>query len=119
MKNYTVAFITILEIELEDLIEDIKILIADSELSKKQAKISNYVYMENLNLFQQELFGVNEILKKLKKLQPTDFASPQEVSSHLLDELKDLINRKLHPPVLLILVERKFNKVMKYLHQES
>lgn len=116
MNNPAAAFITILEIELRDLEEDIQMLMADYEVRRLHEEISNYVYMENLALLKKELFGVDGILNRLTSLDPAAFGSPEEVGNFLLDDIKDRINRKHLPPVILSLVVRKFSKVMGYLN---
>jgi hypothetical protein len=119
MNNPAAAFISILEIELKDLQDDIQMIMADTEVKKHHDEISNYVYMENLQLLNKELFDVDGVIHKLRKLDPADYVSQKEVSDFLLKDLKSKVERKLIPPVLLSMVERKFDKVVTYITQNN
>lgn len=117
MNNPAAAFLTILEIELKDLEDDIQVIMADSEVKHHHDEISHYVYMENLALLKKEIFGVDGILTRVSSLNPANFGTSDEISDLLLGDLEDKVKRGLFPPVLLSLVKRKFNKVNTYIAQ--
>ena len=119
MNNPAAAFITILEIELKDIEEDIQLIMADCEVRRSHEEISNYVYLENLALLKKELFDVDGLIHKLSELDPSDFASEDEVKELLLEVLKSKVKRQIVPPVILTMVERKFDKVSRYICQSE
>ncbi|MBN2626535.1 MAG: hypothetical protein JXA95_07710 [Spirochaetales bacterium] len=119
MNNPAAAFIKILEIELEDLEDDIQLIMADSEVRRNHREITDYVYRENLALLKKEIFDVDGIRHKLKQLDPADFGTPEEVINLLLKELRDKVKRQIVPPVLLTMVERKFEKVNRYVTESD
>jgi hypothetical protein len=119
MNNPAAAFIKILEIELEDLEDDIQLIMADSEVRRNHQEITDYVYKENLALLKKEIFDVDGIRHKLKQLDPGDFGTPEEVIDLLLIELRNKVKRQIVPPVLLSMVERKFEKVNLYVTESD
>ncbi|MDC7223627.1 MAG: hypothetical protein PQJ60_07775 [Spirochaetales bacterium] len=119
MNNPAAAFITILEIELKDLEEDIQLLMANCEVKRHHEEISNYVYLENVALLQKELFDVDGVIQKMHKLNPADFGSEKEVSDFLLGDIRSKVERQIIPPVIISMVERKFDKVSRYLEESN
>ena len=119
MNNPAAAFITIMEIELRDLEDDIQLIMAQSEMRRHHEEISNYVYMENLALMKKELFDVDGLIHKLRELDPAEFASDREVKDLLLRDLRIKVQHQLIPPVILKMVERKFDKVSRYVCQRE
>ncbi|MDC7221651.1 MAG: hypothetical protein PQJ59_17090 [Spirochaetales bacterium] len=115
MNNPAAAFITILEIELKDLEEDIQLIMANDEVRRNHEEISNYVYLENVALLKKELFDVDGVIQKVQKMNPADYSSQKEVADTLLADLRDKVERKIFPPVLLTMLERKFDKVTRYI----
>lgn len=119
MNNPAAAFITILEIELKDLEDDIQLIMADYEVRRNHEEITNYVYLENLALLKKELFDVDGVLHRLRQMDPGEFGSSREIIDLLLKDLRNKVKRQLIPPVLLSMVERKFDKVSRYLAESD
>lgn len=111
MKKIKEAFKQILIIELDDLDEDIKTLI---EQSKANNDISNYVCMENIAVLQNELFGVEGLREEIKDLNTSNYKTLDD----LINEIKERVNLRIREkglvPSIKLLIDRKIEKVKKY-----
>lgn len=104
-------FIKILLVELEDLDKDIKMLIDECCDKHSHEQISDYVYLENLAVLQNELFGVEGFIEEVKTLNLDKFESVEELMNTLTNQLKDRIREKGLVHSIILLVERKIKKV--------
>lgn len=108
------AFMAILKLELNDLEEDLKLLVKEAEEKHEQRLISNYVYLENLAVIKQELFGVNGIAKSFEKTDPEKFENLDDLISSLMAAMLQIKAIELLPEGVIHLVERKMEKVKGY-----
>ncbi len=115
MHSKNISFLKILVIELEDLDEDIQILIKKCEEQHIKEEISEYVFLENLAVLQNELFGVAGFIEEVKEVNPDDFNTTEELKSYLLKKLAQRVKEKGLVHSIIPLVERKMNKVGIYL----
>ncbi len=104
-------FIKILIVELEDLDKDIKMLIDECTNKHSHDQISEYVYLENLAVLQNELFGVEGFIDDVKSINLDKFESVEELMNSLTNQLKDRIHEKGLVHSIMLLVERKIKKV--------
>lgn len=109
------AYLAILKVEMDDLEEDLKLLIEQAQERYEKGEITNYVYLENLAVFKQELFGVDGIARRFEKNDPERFASLDELITNLKEDLLDEKARDLLPQGIISMVERKLEKVKDYL----
>ncbi len=109
------AFLRILCIELEDLEEDINLLIKECEEKHCKEEISNYVFLENLVVFKNELFGVESFLKDVKDTRLHQFETVDDLLNGLLSKLKERVLEKGIAQSVINLIERKMNKVKVYI----
>lgn len=114
MQKKKEMFLEILILELDDLNEDIKVLIKECEEKYFHEEISNYVFMENLAVLNNELFGVTGFKQDVKDVNPGDFEELDDLKDFLMDKLEKRINEKGIAYSINILVERKMNKVINY-----
>lgn len=111
-------FIKVLDIELEDLKMDIEMMIREAEKAKVTEKITNYVFMENLVVFRDEIAAV-ESLKSF-----IDASCLQNSCSDLAD-LKNSVmgqfRRRLQelkmPHIMGEWLDRKVEKAYQYIIQ--
>ena len=108
-------FLKILIIELEDLDKDIKLLIDECSDKHCHEKISDYVYLENLAVLKNELFGVEGLIEDIKSIKPDDFESVEILAEDLIQQIKDRVHEKGLVKSIVYLVERKIKKVAFYL----
>ena len=119
MQYKVVKFLKILIAELEDLDEDIKILITKCEEQHLHEEISQYVFLENLAVLKNELFGVEGFIEEVRNISKEEFDSLKELKDFLLKNLAQRIKEKGLVHSILPLVERKLNKVELYLEHQS
>ena len=111
------AFLQILCLELDDLNEDISILIEECEKKHCNDEISNYVFLENLAVLKNELFGINSFLEDVKKTNSTDYDNLDSLIEGLMNILQKRINEKGIAHSIINLIDRKMKKVKIYVEE--
>lgn len=108
-------FIRILLAELEDLEQDI--LHAEERYRNRfeEYKLSQYVYMENRALLEQELSCVKQVLESVRKLDPHAFATVEDVGARVIADLESQVCSYEYPEAVKKLVARKVKKVIQYI----
>ena len=109
------AFLKILCIELEDLDDDIQALILECEDKHCNEEISNYVFLENLAVLRNELFGVESFLVDVKSIKPEDYENIDLLIEDLMKKLEARIHEKGIAHSIVNLINRKMEKVKKYI----
>lgn len=113
------AFLAILNVEMHDLEEDLKLLMSKSEEKHKKEQISNYVYLENLAVIKQELFGVNGIARRFEKTNVDEYKDLDSLIMGLKSEMLNEKAKDLLPEGVIHMVERKLKKVQAYVESPS
>lgn len=114
-KNY----LTILNIELEDLLEDIQLITTSWEQEKRRDCVSEYVFLENLAFFQNEVFGVGAFSRILKQTDLNNFPDVDSMMSHLKTLFADELRANGVSQAILDSVLRKMDKVKAYVDQQA
>ena len=114
MRHVKENYLAILRLELKDLHEDIEALIAQLTQEKERGHLTNYVFMENLALFRNELLGVDAFGKILAQLDPDAFATLDDMVDHLNISFKAKVKASGLAEAINIYVERKLEKVRHY-----
>ncbi len=107
-------FISIFRIELEDLREDINDLIELLEKRKDCQEITNYVYMENKGVLLNEIASVEELVDSISTIDAYQYESVEEMIADVHQMIDTRIKERDFPGVVRDLVQRKFDKVRKY-----
>ncbi len=115
MKEKVSKFLKILKIELEDLEEDINTLAAMTEERRKENTLSEYVSLENITVLKQEFFGIKEVVQNLENYEVDPGMEFQNFVETLTAKMKDVIHKAAYPDAVFIYVERKIQKVAKYI----
>lgn len=118
MRKIKENYLAILRIELKDLQEDIETLIEQYTQEREQGKLTNYVFMENLALFKNELLGVEAFSQILDEIDLNRFATLDEMVDHLKNTFRDKVRTCGLAEVINIFIERKLEKVRQYVSQE-
>jgi recombination DNA repair RAD52 pathway protein len=108
-------FLKVLIVELEDLDEDIKMLIEECKDKHSHEEISNYVYLENIAVLQNELFGVEGFIEDIRSINIDDFETVENLIDDLLKQIKERVREKGLVHSIIYLVERKIKKVAYYI----
>jgi hypothetical protein len=108
-------YLNILDAELKDLEEDIKLKINKCKEERECERISNYVYMENIALFKNELNGINAFSKIIGETDPRLHDDIEELVSHLTKRFKEEMKSHGLAEAVKICVEIKMDMVAKYI----
>lgn len=107
----------ILQIELTDLKEDLDCMIERVQQNWQSGKITERVCKENSALFKNEKLGVDEFAAILNRQDLDRFASLDEMIDSLKAAFRDTAGRLALAHAVVICVERKLEKVRKYVFQ--
>ena len=107
-------FISIFRIELQDLEEDINDLLEILEKRKDCREITNYVYMGNKCVLLNEIASVKELLDSISTIDAYQYESVEAMIADVGKILDQRIRDCDFPKVVNDLVQRKFDKVSKY-----
>ena len=107
----------ILLIELDDLKEDLDCMIARTEEAFRNGHITERVHKENAALFRNEKLGVDEFARLLHGLDVEAHASLDAMIESLKKAFRTLAQRLALANAVVICVERKLEKVRRYVVQ--
>lgn len=110
-------YLEILQIELKDLQEDIELLIERTNRDKESGRITERVAMENTALYENEILGVKEFSQMAEKIRPDDFDSLDAMIEHLKNAFKAKVKALALAEAITICIERKLEKVARYVTQ--
>ncbi len=110
MLNIIKNFVAILQIEIEDLQADLELLISENQRKKDAGKITDYVYLENDALYRHELQATRTFQQILTNLDYQKF----DKLTDLIDHLRDAFREGGYVRAINICIERKINKVARY-----
>ena len=114
MKQVLKNYLRILQIELEDLTEDIDMLIKDCKRKREKGLITNYVCMENVALYENELHALDAFQHILRQSDPQEYGDLEALVSHLKETFLEKARHSGYARVTQILLDRKMEKVRKY-----
>ena len=117
MHHIKERYLAILRIELEDLYEDIEGLIKQTTKERESRNLTNYVYMENLALFKNELLGMDAFGRILDELDLETFATLEEMVDYLKTDFREKVKSVGLAEAIDVLVERKLDKVLHFVTQ--
>ncbi len=117
MKHILKNYLRIMSIELDDLREDIKFLIGECKLKRDEDKITNYVYLENIALYNNELHALDAFEKIIARTEAGEFGTLEELIDFLKKEFVEKARTSGYARVIHLLVDRKIQKVAKYICQ--
>ena len=114
MENKTRKYFDILKIELEDLIDDLEF--SEEVLSKrfKEHEITEYVFFENVGLLKKEILGIEKVKKMLSE-SDTEILSISDLKDRVENYFKKEIKSAGLPEVVFLLVNRKLDKISRYM----
>ncbi len=117
MRDKIINYLFILKLELKDLHDDIEMLINTCKEDKENCAITNYVFLENLSLFKNEILGVDVFDKIIDSINPHDYTDLDD----LIQDLKILFQEKMVEfgieKAIDLSILRKMDKVKRYVTQ--
>lgn len=115
MKNQVRNFLEIMKLELEDLAEDIQILKEECEQRNKTGQITNYVYMENRALYENELHAIKSFRRMITAVDHHQFPKLDPLIDHLRTNFQTIMQSCGYAEAGKICIERKMLKVARYI----
>lgn len=112
------TFIKVLIIELQNLHEDIETLIKEVEEKKTKGLISNYVFLENTSLFENEIFSIDRISKDLESFDTTAYADVDELYESLSKKYKSEIKNAGFAIACYEIINNRLKKIRQYLQED-
>lgn len=113
------AFLKMFVLELDDLHQDIELLIERYKDAREHESITNYVFMENVALMKNELFGIDSFLSEVQSLNPDNFKDIHELIDHCRELLISRSHEKGIAPSAIVLAERKMQKILLYIEGQQ
>ena len=107
-------YLKILRIEIEDLKTDIEHLIEELKKEHEEEQLTNYVFLENLAVFGNELLGVGYFFNVLDKINPDDFDSLDSMANFIKTTLQKMVEEHGLTEAINNYAGRKLDKVKKY-----
>lgn len=107
-------FLKILRIEMEDLENDIALLEDVTERRNQEHEITDYVLMENMALLKKELGCVHTLLQDLDAFPLEQYDSLEETAQGVKGFFREETKKHGFPPAVYQLVDRKIEKVARY-----
>ncbi len=119
MRKLLHKFISILRLELEDLEDDVCDLIELLEKRKDSREITNYVYLGNKGVLMNDIACIKELLDDIATIDAYKYKSVEV----MIEDVETIIEKKIRegafPEMMHNLVQRKFDKVKKYIMQSQ
>ena len=106
------------EMELDDLHTDIELLIDRYTDEHDHEAISNYVFLENIALMNNELFGIDSFIEEVRRIDSSRFTGVVELIGFLTATLHQRCREKGYATSVCVLAERKMNKIHSYLESD-
>jgi hypothetical protein len=113
------VFLKMFEMELEDLHKDIEMLIDHYTDEHDHEVISNYVFLENIAVMDNELFGIDSFIEAVRSTDPARFTTVTALMSALSDMLRRRCREKGYATPVCVLAERKMNKISSYIESDG
>jgi len=114
MKNQIKNFLEILKLELDDLKEDLQTLKQECEHKLKEDVITNYVHMENMALYNNELHALNAFRRIIEVSESDSFHSLDDLVVHINETFRTVMKACGYAEAGRICIERKMLKVKRY-----
>lgn len=112
-------FLRILTLELEDMRQDIELEIQATEKTLCEANIAPHVFRENLALLNNKLLAVRDFEQILSTVRAEDYAALDELADSVLNSFKSQVDFRGWVYSTGLTIERKINKVKKYILQKE
>jgi len=111
MDQHARHFARLFRVELEDLIEDIKLLIDRTEKRFEGGEITPYVRMENEAFLQREVDAIEKFMGIVDGIDLSIYKGTADIESAFLEQSRGFVARLEDPEAVYVLLKRKLEKV--------
>ncbi|PKL25467.1 MAG: hypothetical protein CVV47_05260 [Spirochaetae bacterium HGW-Spirochaetae-3] len=119
MDSETRHFARLFRVELDDLIEEMKLLVERMDKRYANGEITEYVHLENLALFKRELDAFVKFSVIVDGIDPSLYKCTTDIEADLLATSRDYVSRLEDPEAVYILLKRKIDKVGKFISSDD
>lgn len=112
-------FARLFRVELEDIIEDLRLLIDRTEKRFQNDEITPYVRMENEAFLQREVDAIEKFMRLVDGIDPSIYKGTADIEAAILEKSRDFVSRLEDPEAVYVLLERKLEKVRKFISPEN
>jgi len=119
MLNRKRNYLRILDLELEDLKEDLQCMIEECTRRWQEGQLTNYVHRENVATFKSEMIGLDTFRRIVEETDPEEFPDLESMAEYLKKRFHRYICAAGIPEAVNICIDRKLNKVARYVTQQS
>ncbi|MDR2071733.1 MAG: hypothetical protein LBP81_10005 [Treponema sp.] len=102
--------------EIENSLEDIRVLVELYEKRFRGEEITSYVYNENEVFLAQEIGGLKGLLVFLDSLDPAKFSKAEDIADEIDTMIKKRVEDYEDPEAIYAIVSRKIKKILTYLN---
>jgi hypothetical protein len=108
-------FARLFMVELEDLVEDIKLIIDRTEKRFESGEITPYVRMENEAFLQREVDAIEKFKGIVDGIDLSFYKGISDIEAAFLEKSRDFVARLEDPEAVYVLLKRKLEKVRNFL----
>jgi len=108
-------FARLFMVELEDLVEDIRLLIDRTEKRFENGEITPYVRMENEAFLQREVDAIEKFKGIVDGIDLSFYKGISDIEAAFLEKSRDFVARLEDPEAVYVLLKRKLEKVRNFL----
>ncbi|OHD20471.1 MAG: hypothetical protein A2Y38_06760 [Spirochaetes bacterium GWB1_59_5] len=112
-------FARLFRVELEDIIEDIKLLIDRTEKRFENDEITPYVRMENKAFLQREVEAIEKFMALVDVIDLSIYKGTADIEAAFLEKSRDFVSRLEDPEAVYVLLKRKLEKVSKFISPDN
>ncbi|MDD4736672.1 MAG: hypothetical protein PHP44_11275 [Kiritimatiellae bacterium] len=117
MHNKKKCFLKILEIEFDDLREDIDLLIQHCCDEEQEGLLTEHVFFSNIAIFRNEERGLDQFVAIVRQTDPEAYSDMNALMAYIKEAFAKKIRECGLAPFINGLVERKIEKVIRYVNQ--
>lgn len=119
MEHNARHFARLFMVELEDLIEDIRLLIDRTEKRFENGEITPYVHMENKAFLQREVDAIEKFMGLVDGIDLSIYKGTSDIEAAFLEKSRDYVSRLEDPEAVYVLLKRKLEKVRKFISPDN
>jgi len=112
-------FLRLFRVELDDLVDEMKLLVDRMESRYASGEISEYVHLENLALYRREIDAFAKFAGIVDGIDPSLYKCTSDIEADLLARSRDYVSRLEDPEAVYILLKRKIEKVGKFISSDD
>lgn len=112
-------FLRVFRVEIDDIIEDLQLLIDQTDKRFEQGEITSYVRMANKALFQRLMESITKYAGIVDGIDASNYKGTSEIAASILDISRDYVSRLEDPEAVYVLLKRKLEKVKVFLSPDD